>query len=58
MLTSHLSPGAPHEIIGNSTFADPILDRLLHNSNKISLKGESMREKRSALMETQDCEKP
>jgi DNA replication protein DnaC len=38
-----------HEIIGNLTLADAILDRLVHNAYKIKLKGESMRKKQSGL---------
>jgi DNA replication protein DnaC len=40
-----------HENIGDSTIADAILDRLVHNANKIHLKGESMRKLRSHLTE-------
>ena len=36
-----------HEVIGNPTLADAILDRLVHNAHKINLKGESMRKKKS-----------
>lgn len=32
-----------HEIIGDSTFADAILDRLIHNAYRIDMKGESLR---------------
>ena len=34
-----------HEVIGDPTLADAILDRLVHNAHKITLKGESMRKK-------------
>lgn len=34
-----------HEVIGNPTLADAILDRLVHNAYRINLKGESMRKK-------------
>jgi DNA replication protein DnaC len=40
-----------HESIGDSTIADAILDRLVHNAHKIHLKGESMRKLRSDLTE-------
>jgi len=36
-----------HEIIGEPTLADAILDRLVHNAYTITLKGESMRKKRT-----------
>lgn len=38
-----------HEVIGNPTLADAILDRLVHNAYKITLKGGSMRKKQSGL---------
>lgn len=34
-----------HQAIANPTVADAILDRLVHNSHKFNLKGESMRKK-------------
>lgn len=36
-----------HEIIGEPTIADAILDRVIHNAHLISLKGESMRKKKN-----------
>jgi DNA replication protein DnaC len=38
-----------HEIIGEQTIADAILDRLVHSAHRIDLKGESMRKKRQQL---------
>ncbi len=38
-----------HQLIGDPTLADAILDRLIHNAHKIDLKGESMRKKRNTL---------
>jgi DNA replication protein DnaC len=38
-----------HERMDNPTVADAILDRLIHNAYKISLKGESIRKKKSKL---------
>ena len=38
-----------HELIGDPTLADAILDRLIHNAHKINLKGDSMRKKRKML---------
>jgi len=32
-----------HDLIGESTIADAVLDRLVHNAHKISMKGDSMR---------------
>ncbi|WP_251005527.1 ATP-binding protein, partial [Escherichia coli] len=40
-----------YKMIGDSTHADAILDRLVHGSIKIELKGESMRKIQSPLTE-------
>ncbi len=34
-----------HDLIGEKTIADAVLDRLVHNAHRIELKGESMRKK-------------
>jgi DNA replication protein DnaC len=52
LITSQLPVDHWHEIIGNPTLADAILDRLVHNAYKINLKGESMRKKKSELTKT------
>ncbi|MBL7645990.1 MAG: ATP-binding protein [Candidatus Hydrogenedentes bacterium] len=36
-----------HQLIGDPTLADSLLDRLIHNAYAITLKGESMRKKRA-----------
>ena len=43
LMTSQLPIEKWHNTIGDATLADAILDRLLHNSHKLKLKGESMR---------------
>lgn len=43
IITSQFSPKDWHEIIASSTIADAICDRLMHNSYKIELEGDSMR---------------
>lgn len=45
IVTSQLPVDAWHEIVGDPTIADAILDRLVHNAHKINLKGDSMRKK-------------
>jgi DNA replication protein DnaC len=35
-----------YDVIGESTVADAILDRLVHTSHRIELSGESMRKKK------------
>jgi DNA replication protein DnaC len=49
LLTSQVPIEHWHELIGDPTLADAILDRLIHNAYRITLKGESMRKKRSSL---------
>jgi DNA replication protein DnaC len=46
MLTSQLPLSGCHEVIGNPTYADVILDRLVHNAHRIELTGESLRRAR------------
>jgi DNA replication protein DnaC len=47
MITSQLPVDRWHEIIGDPTYADAILDRLVHNAHRIELDGESMRRARA-----------
>ena len=43
LITSQLPIDAWHDVIGEPTFADAILDRLVHNAYRIELDGQSMR---------------
>ena len=43
IVTSQLPVKHWHEVIGNATLADAILDRLVHNAYTVDLKGESLR---------------
>ena len=43
LLTSQLPVNAWHAWLADPTLADAILDRIVHTSHKIALKGESMR---------------
>lgn len=56
LITSQLPVEHWHEIIGDPTLADAILDRLVHTAYKINLKGESMRKRKSKLTHTLDSE--
>ena len=47
LITAQLPIKHWHEIIGDPTLADAILDRLIHNAYTITLKGESMRKKKN-----------
>jgi DNA replication protein DnaC len=46
ILTSQVPVSLWHEIIGEQTIADAILDRLVHDAHRIDMKGESLRRKR------------
>ncbi len=52
LMTSQVPIGRWHEIIGDPTLGDAILDRVIHRAHRIELKGESLR-KRSAIMITE-----
>jgi DNA replication protein DnaC len=43
LITSQLPVEAWHEVIGEPTFADAILDRIVHNAYRLALEGPSMR---------------
>ena len=49
IVTSQLPVKAWHDAMQDKTLADAILDRLVHNSHKLELKGESMRRRKTAL---------
>ena len=48
-VTSQMPVDNWHELIGDPTLADAILDRLVHNAYRINLKGESMRKRTQKL---------
>jgi IstB-like ATP binding protein len=43
VVTSQLPVENWHEVIANPTVADAILDRLVHNAHRLTLKGDSLR---------------
>jgi DNA replication protein DnaC len=47
IVTSQIPVKGWYEVIGDKTIADAILDRLIHQSHRIELLGESMRRKRN-----------
>lgn len=49
LIASQLPVEHWHDYIGDSTLADAILDRLVHNSYRITLAGESMRKQQCSL---------
>lgn len=46
IITSQVPVSMWHEIIGEQTIADAILDRIVHDAHRIEMKGESLRKKR------------
>jgi DNA replication protein DnaC len=46
IVTSQLPVTAWHDVIGDPTYADAVLDRLVHNAHRIELTGESLRRAR------------
>ena len=51
LFTSQVPVSQWYEVIGEQTIADAILDRIIHDAHRLELKGESMRKKRSILVE-------
>jgi DNA replication protein DnaC len=48
IITSQIPVSKWYDIIGEQTIADAILDRIVHESHRLEMKGESMRKKRMA----------
>lgn len=46
IITSQIPVSKWHEIIGEQTIADAILDRIVHDAHRVEMKGESLRKKR------------
>jgi DNA replication protein DnaC len=53
IITSQLPVNCWHEVIGEKTIADAILDRIVHDAHRIELKGESLRKTRINLKGTE-----
>jgi DNA replication protein DnaC len=53
LVTSQFPVSNWHDLIGDPTLADAILDRLIHSAYKIELKGGSMRKKKSLLTKSE-----
>ena len=47
IITSQLPVEDWHAVIGDPTYADAILDRLVHNAHRLNLSGDSLRRSRS-----------
>ncbi len=46
IITSQIPVSKWHEIIGEQTIADAILDRIVHDAHRVEMKGESLRKKK------------
>ena len=46
LLTSQVPVDRWHDLIGEPTVADAVLDRIVHNAHRIQLHGDSLRRKR------------
>ncbi|MGO4916637.1 ATP-binding protein, partial [Pseudogemmobacter sp. W21_MBD1_M6] len=53
IITVQLPVSGWHQMIGEPTIADAILDRIIHNAHRVELKGDSMRRKSQAQGLTQ-----
>ena len=56
IVTSQLPLDQWHASIGDSTLADAIMDRLVHNAYKIKLEGDSLRKQQANLTATNEIE--
>ena len=46
IISSQIPISKWHEIIGEQTIADAILDRIVHDAHRVEMKGESLRKKK------------
>lgn len=51
LITSQVPVSAWHDVIGEQTIADAILDRIVHDAHRLEMKGESLRKKRQPKTE-------
>ena len=52
IITSQIPVSKWHDIIGDQTIADAILDRIVHQAHRIELKGESLRKNKKQETKT------
>ena len=51
LITSQLPVDAWHDVIGEPTFADAILDRIVHKAYRLNLEGQSMRKTKTKTLD-------
>ena len=49
IITAQLPVGQWHDVIGEKTIADAVMDRIVHNAHRIEMSGESLRKRQSLL---------
>ena len=49
IITSQIPVEHWHELISQTTLADAVMDRIIHRSHRIELKGDSLRKKQPQL---------
>ena len=54
IVTSQVPVDHWHEVIGDPTIADAVLDRLVHNAHRLVLKGESLRKRAAKALALDD----
>ena len=54
LINSQLPVDRWHNVIGDPTLADAILDRIIHNAHRLQLKGDSLRKQTAAKTLTLD----
>ncbi len=54
LITAQIPVATWHEMIGEATLADAILDRIVHNAHRITLEGDSMRKRKTSTLLTGD----
>ena len=47
LITSQIPVDRWHDLIGEPTLADAILDRIVHNAHRLQLKGDSLRKQKA-----------
>jgi DNA replication protein DnaC len=47
LITSQIPVDRWHDLIEDPTLADALLDRIVHNAHRITLRGESLRKKKA-----------
>jgi DNA replication protein DnaC len=54
IITSQVPVSLWHDVIGENTIADAILDRIVHDAHRVEMTGESMRKKKTSVEEDQN----